>query len=349
MLLCALMASAGGEAARGVEVLVGEWGTSTVYKVDTETGVVIPFISGPELLRPMGLLFAPDGTLYVSSWGNDSIIRYDGQTGELIDVMVQSFTVPEEQRLMRPEHLYLADDGILYVQTSAQRCGVVRFDTATGDYLGRFINPNDTIPFFYYVEGMAVDDAGDFFLAGRNIGEVHRFDGETGAWEGLVALGNDPEGCTIGPDGNLYVSEYLSDQVSSWPIGGGLPSLFYGGVNGVFDVDFGHDGNGYVVGYLSGLMYQVDAATGQLQNFYSVIPSAEPMTVLVVPESIGGSPGDMDVDGDVDLVDFASFQVCFTGSAGSADAGCGPVDFDNDGDVDLTDFAEFQLAFTGAL
>jgi hypothetical protein len=59
------------------------------------------------------------------------------------------------------------------------------------------------------------------------------------------------------------------------------------------------------------------------------------------------SGGDFEDDGDVDLVDFGAFQLCFTGSGIPAAAGCECGDFDSDGDVDLVDFGEFQLVFTG--
>ena len=58
--------------------------------------------------------------------------------------------------------------------------------------------------------------------------------------------------------------------------------------------------------------------------------------------------GDSDDDGDVDLADFFSFQVCFTGpSAGVLPVTCLPMDSDSDSDVDLQDFFAFQVAFTG--
>ncbi len=58
--------------------------------------------------------------------------------------------------------------------------------------------------------------------------------------------------------------------------------------------------------------------------------------------------GDFDDDGDVDLDDFALWEVCQTEpDAGSYGLGCEVFDFDADLDVDFEDFGRFLLAFTG--
>jgi hypothetical protein len=67
---------------------------------------------------------------------------------------------------------------------------------------------------------------------------------------------------------------------------------------------------------------------------------------LPLQVSVAGT-GDCDGDCDVDLTDFAAFQLCFSGPGGGLDDGCGCADLDNDGDVDLNDFNGFQLAFSG--
>jgi hypothetical protein len=57
--------------------------------------------------------------------------------------------------------------------------------------------------------------------------------------------------------------------------------------------------------------------------------------------------GDYDYDGDVDLLDFASFQQCFTGTGnGPLHAACEQGDFDGDRDVDDADTAAFVAALT---
>ena len=65
------------------------------------------------------------------------------------------------------------------------------------------------------------------------------------------------------------------------------------------------------------------------------------------------TPGDIDDDGDADLLDFALFADCMGGpGVTTPPPGCDPVDFKradlqgNDGDVDLNDHARLQHGFT---
>ena len=65
------------------------------------------------------------------------------------------------------------------------------------------------------------------------------------------------------------------------------------------------------------------------------------------------APGDLDEDGDVDLLDFAGFLACLAGpQVTTPPGGCSAAtftacDFDHDGDVDLADFGAFTSDFTG--
>lgn len=58
--------------------------------------------------------------------------------------------------------------------------------------------------------------------------------------------------------------------------------------------------------------------------------------------------GDVDYDGDVDLVDFARMQKCWTGSGGGeARCECRAADLDADGDVDGDDYAILHATWGG--
>ncbi|MFH1110847.1 MAG: DUF362 domain-containing protein [Planctomycetota bacterium] len=57
---------------------------------------------------------------------------------------------------------------------------------------------------------------------------------------------------------------------------------------------------------------------------------------------------DEDRDGDVDLTDASGFVSCWSGPDGSVDPRCAAFNFDCDADVDLRDFAKFQLLFNGS-
>ncbi|HRQ65140.1 MAG TPA: zinc-dependent metalloprotease family protein [Xanthomonadaceae bacterium] len=73
----------------GGALLVADAAFNRVVRVDpaqpTQASVFIAPASGG-LLFPSGLAYGPDGRLYVSSRGNDRILRYDGATGAFIDV-----------------------------------------------------------------------------------------------------------------------------------------------------------------------------------------------------------------------------------------------------------------------
>jgi len=59
-------------------------------------------------------------------------------------------------------------------------------------------------------------------------------------------------------------------------------------------------------------------------------------------------PGDFNLDGDVDLEDFGTFQICYSGpGVPQLDAACSEARLDDDTDVDLDDFALWQTCFSG--
>jgi hypothetical protein len=65
------------------------------------------------------------------------------------------------------------------------------------------------------------------------------------------------------------------------------------------------------------------------------------------PGDCGERNGDLNMDGRVNLSDFSTFSVCFTGPGGPVAPECECADLNADGDVDLSDFNTFAVNFTG--
>ena len=100
-----------------------------------------------------------------------------------------------------------------------------------------------------------------------------------------------------------------------------------------------------------GLLEGVPEETGSFAPVFVVTDSLGRTTQktlgLLVHDFLPGEH-DYDEDGDVDLGDFAAFQVCFTGSdKGPASSGCEVFFVDADADVDEDDFVGFRGALTG--
>ena len=70
-----------------------------------------------------------------------------------------------------------------------------------------------------------------------------------------------------------------------------------------------------------------------------------------VADVVSGLMGDGDWDDDVDINDLSIFTECMTGPNGDLSllgCECRVMDFESEDDVDLRDFAQWQLAFTGS-
>src|SRR6476661_2301476 len=171
----------------------GEPTASAVLRYDGITGAFIDKFVGDNpntaadetggLSRPYGLAFGPDGNFYVSSFLSDQILRYNGKTGQFIDV----FASGNQQAggLNGPNGLLFAPDGNLYVTTQGS---VAR--NGKPDYSASFPS------------------------------QVLRYNPQTG--QSSIFASPDPSprsqgfasllGMAIGPaDGDLYVSDFAND------------------------------------------------------------------------------------------------------------------------------------------
>jgi streptogramin lyase len=191
------------------------------------------------------MTYGPDGNLYVSSWGNGSVVRYDGTTGAFINDFVPS----GRGGLSHPDRVEFGPDGKLYV-SDRFAATIRRYNGTTGAFIDNFASDGRLGGF----TGFTFGPDGNIYAGEYNGNfDVLRFNGQTGALMGIFSHGAGGlvsiSGITFGPDGNLYVAGLNSDNV-----------IRYNGTTGAFmdvfvppaanthigaNVVFGPDGNLY--------------------------------------------------------------------------------------------------------
>jgi DNA-binding beta-propeller fold protein YncE len=221
-------------------VSTGEFGgpgqLKGILRYDGNTGAFIDeFAVGGDLASPRGIIFGPDGDLYVSDrkyigqdWQLEGrVARYDGTTGAYLDDFVPlgsgGLSIPT-QLVFGPS---VEDAGRLdlYV-VSTGTDSVLRYDGTTGNFLGEFVASGSG-----GLEGpvtMAFGPDGDLYVADFYSTDlaVKRFEGPSGLTPGafvdtFVTAGSGglraPSGLIFGPDGNddgqldLYLAEVAAN------------------------------------------------------------------------------------------------------------------------------------------
>jgi uncharacterized protein (TIGR03118 family) len=176
--------------------------SSSVMRFDGTTGAPLPaagqtgatFVpagSGGLDQASVGLLFGPDGNIYVNSHLTNSVLRFDGFTGEPLPAPGQSgadFIPAGSGGLMQPSGLLFGPDGNLYVAAhdpSAGHGAVLRYDAMTGAPRPA---PGQTGAFFVPIDSgtirnptaLAFGPDGNLYVDSRGNSRVLRFDGRTG-------------------------------------------------------------------------------------------------------------------------------------------------------------------------
>ncbi len=104
-------------------------GTGSVDRYDPTTGAFLDSVV-TNLTQPTSLLFDASGNLYISSFGDGNVVRFDGTNSGI-------FIAAASGRLAGPAGLQFGPDGNLYVVDLLQ--GAVRRYDPTGKFIGGLI------------------------------------------------------------------------------------------------------------------------------------------------------------------------------------------------------------------
>ncbi|WP_353932319.1 hypothetical protein WJM97_06965 [Okeanomitos corallinicola TIOX110] len=174
-------------------------GIPFVLRFDGQTGEFIDVFVGDDantdedetggLIRPYGIAFGPDGNFYVSSFLSDQILRYNGETGEFIDVFAQGNSLPGG--LNGPNGLLFINED-LYVTTQGS---VATVNPDTGEAAADFSAglPSQILRY----DSLIAESTPTVFATPEPSPDSF----------GFVSL----LGLAIGKDNDLYVSDFAND------------------------------------------------------------------------------------------------------------------------------------------
>ena len=219
--------------------------------------------------------------------------------------------------------------------------GIARDINSAGHIAGSFWTNNTTHPFLW-IDGVATDlgTLGGSFAAAYGVNDFDQVVGKSERPEGEhlyhAFLWDKGKMIDLGEIGEFSSSLAYAINNSGQVIG--VPSFLY------------HSETGLRV-FSDLLAYDTEWSSvhpRDINNVGQIVGSG------VYQGSHGSKPflmtpidADFNDDGDVDLADFACFQVCFTGPELPPGEECQSHDIDRDGDVDLDDFDSLQWVMEG--
>jgi len=209
-------------------LFVSSTNTKSVIEYDGATGdFEEKFAQGGGLIEPEGVVFGPDGDLYVAS-RSDEILRYDGEKGNFKGVFASG------NGLVDPAGIAFGPDGDLFVAAGLLEGGdggnkILRFDGATGAFVAE-LDPDNTAG-LTDPEALVFGTDGLLYVSDtpeEGNGPVLRYNPATNDFHStFIPAANsipDPTGMVFSPDGQfLFLSSAATSEVRKYNGATGAP------------------------------------------------------------------------------------------------------------------------------
>ena len=203
--------------------------------------------------------------VYVSSFDNDSVLKFDADTGAFLGVFVPAGS----GGLNGPTGLTFGPDGHLYVSSFVFNNSVLKYHGRNGRFLGVFVSEGSG-----GLQGpmdLSFGPDGNLYVVSSYAGGVFRYDGRTGAF--IDHFTTEPSGGEgIRWRGNfMYASSHNDDTV--FQFNGNTGDLMGPVTNGFLDwatgFDFGPDGNIYVASFFDDSVVKFNSRTGRSMGTFA--------------------------------------------------------------------------------
>lgn len=200
--------------------------------VDTSSGGTTKVDTLPTFNSPTALVLDASGNIYVADWGNN-LIREISTTGTVSTFAgsgfagytdatgtLASFTMPTGLAIDPQGNIFVADAGNNLIREINPSGAVV---TIAGSDTTGYADGQGAAAVFFNPLGVAVDSKDNVYVAdaGNNLIRLVTSAGTVSTFAGTVNTGssttlspfNNPTSLALAPNGNLYVTNYLDDDI----------------------------------------------------------------------------------------------------------------------------------------
>ena len=326
----ASVASGVGVNATGTPVVSKDFGLTFTFAGTGAVGLTNGTALSATFYLPTGIAVDGVGNIYISDKHNNVIRKIDA--GGMVSTFAGSgaagyadgqgtsavFNEPAGVAVDVAGNVYVADQNNNRIRKITPQ-GLVSTIAGSGS-IGN-VNGSASVASFYYPSGVAVDRAGNVYIADTYNNEIRRLGtdglvailaGYTGAGftdgTGTDAMFNTPMGITVGSDGNLYVADYSNNAIRKVTTGGAVTTFVTAaaGLNTPAGVAGGTDGYLYIANMGGNNILRVS-----LEGAVLTLSGTGQISAANGPGTVAGfdNPAGIGVDGDGNVLVADSYSM----------------------------------------